>query len=163
MRSKLLILPAMAIITLVLLAVSGCSQSESAGKSIKAIWITASLANNAASIPVSEVEKDVITHFKVKTPTQDLAFMAYQFDGKLYARADICPPCGSENFSLKGDTLVCDTCGTVFNAATGVGVKGACVKYPKQIVPYQIKDGNLVMNGSDLQAAFQNTLKPGKP
>lgn len=74
-------------------------------------------------------------------------------------RADICPPCGSQSFSLKKDTLVCDVCGTVFNARTGAGISGGCVLFPKTAVSYQIDTGKMVMQGNDLIAAYVETLK----
>jgi len=76
--------------------------------------------------------------------------MAYKYNNQTYVRADICPPCGSQSFTLKNGTLVCDTCGTVFNAATGAGISGACVKYAKQSVAFQTQNGNILMNGTDL-------------
>lgn len=150
-----------AILVIGLLILSACSPT-SASTRIRATWINPTIQGESVSIPASEVEKDTIAHFKVTTPADDLAFMAYQFDGKLYARANICPPCLSEGFSLVGNTLVCDTCGTVFDAKTGAGIKGACIAYPKAAVPYEVKDGNITMKGTDLAAAFQNTLKPKK-
>jgi len=89
--------------------------------------------------------------------------MAYILDGKIYARANVCPPCRSVGFSLSGDILVCNSCSTKFKATTGEGVSGACVKYPKASVSYTISDGNVVMNKADLVTAYQNTLNPGWP
>lgn len=146
----------MVLIALGLLAFSACSQQGA----IKATWIKAEVTGNTVSIPLSVVNKDIITHFKISTPTDDLAFMVYKFGDKLYARANICPPCLSENFSLKNNTLVCDTCGTVFDARTGAGISGACVAYPKAPVSYELKDGNVLMKGTDLVTAFQDTLRP---
>jgi len=89
--------------------------------------------------------------------------MAYELGGKLYVRANACPPCWSVGFSLQRDILVCDTCRTTFKAKTGDGIEGACVDFPKASVPYEITDGNIVMGGDDLLAAYQNTLNPGWP
>ncbi len=130
---------------------------------IKATWVKPQVSGDGVSIPSSEVDKDTIIHFKVSSPTDDMAFMVYEYGGKFYARADICPPCLSESFSLKNNTLICDACGTVFNAVTGDGITGACVSYPKASVPYEVKDGNITMKATDLTTAFQNTLRPGKP
>jgi nitrite reductase/ring-hydroxylating ferredoxin subunit len=97
-----------------------------------------------------------------ETGTDTLSFMAYKYDDQLYVRADICPPCRSESYTLTKGTLVCDSCGTVFNAGTGAGIKGACVRFPKQSVNYEVKDGNILINGTDLITAYQNTLNPVK-
>lgn len=130
---------------------------------IKAEWITAQVAGDIVSIPVSEVESNKIVHFRLSTPGGDMVFMAYKVAGKLYVRSNICPPCSSVGFSLQGDILVCDTCKTTFNAKTGDGIEGACIDFPKASVPYEISDGIIVMKSNDLVAAHQSTLNPGWP
>jgi nitrite reductase/ring-hydroxylating ferredoxin subunit len=115
------------------------------------------------SIPISEVENDKIMHFEFTTQDEDMTFMAYDLSGEIYVRANICPPCHSIGFSLQESTLVCDTCGTVFDARTGAGINGACVGYPKAAVAYEIGDGSIVMKGSDLLAAYQDTVNPAQP
>jgi nitrite reductase/ring-hydroxylating ferredoxin subunit len=139
------------------IGVSACGGS---GRSIKATWIQPLVVGDSVIVPVSTIDKDIITHFKVKTSNKELTFMAYTYSDQVYTRADICPPCHSENFSLKDGTLVCDTCGSVFNATTGAGIGGACRAYPKAAATYEVKDGNIVMKVSDLSASFQKTLNP---
>ena len=131
---------------------------------VRATWIKPQVAGDTVSIPVSDVRNDKIVHFNVAVALgNQMAFMAYDFDGQLNVRANVCPPCRSIGFSLKKDTLVCDTCGTTFKAGTGAGIAGACVGYPKAAVPYEISDGQLVMKGNDLLVAYQNTLEPDWP
>ena len=89
--------------------------------------------------------------------------MAYELDGTVYVRANVCPPCRSIGFSLDGDTLVCDRCRTVFDAVSGNGVKGACVDYPKASADYSVNGGQLTMNLAALETAYSNTMKPGLP
>jgi nitrite reductase/ring-hydroxylating ferredoxin subunit len=163
--SNKLFLPVILIIVLILLAVSACSNQAGANSSlIKPTWITAEISTGSVSIPVSEVDKDIMTHFKVNTPTDEYVFMAYNYAGKTYVRANVCVPCGSEKFSLKGNTLVCGSCGTVFDAQTGKGISGvkACQGYPKQPVEFQVNGGNILMKGTDLTTAFLSTLNPKK-
>jgi nitrite reductase/ring-hydroxylating ferredoxin subunit len=102
-------------------------------------------------------------HFEFTTQDKDMTFMAYDLSGEIYVRANICPPCRSTGFSLQQSTLVCDTCGTVFDAKTGAGINGACVGYPKSAVAYEIRDGSIVMKGSDLLAAYQDTVNQTQP
>jgi nitrite reductase/ring-hydroxylating ferredoxin subunit len=130
---------------------------------IKATWINPQVVGDTVSIPVSEVENDKITHFEFRTQDKDMTFMAYDLSGETYVRANICPPCHSIGFSLQQSTLVCDTCGTVFDAKTGEGINGACVAYPKTAVAYKIDNGNIVMKGTDLIAAYQDTTKLTQP
>ena len=132
---------------------------------IKAAWIQVQVDQDSqtVSLPVSELEDNWNIHFKLKTTEDDVNFMAYIFDGEIHVRANVCPPCKSIGFSLdeNEDILICDRCATIFDASTGAGIKGACVDYPKASASYEISDGSLVIKGSDLLAAYQETLLPG--
>src|SRR4030042_2851912 len=151
------------VLLVVILAAAACS-SQAAQGPVKAIWIEPQVAGDTVSIPVREVNNDKIVHFIVAVALgSEMAFMAYEVDGKLNVRANVCPPCRSIGFSLSKDTLVCDTCRTTFKAKTGEGISGACVAYPKAAVTFETSDGKVVMKGNDLLAAYQNTLAPGLP
>ncbi len=151
----------------IVLIVAACSQSASGQGSsrtsnsrIRATWINADVGGDTVAIPSSEIDKNIMTHFKVRSGNTESTYMAYTLGGKVYVRADICPPCRSINFSLVGNTLVCDSCGTIFDATAGDGISGACVAYPKQLVSYSSQDGKLLMKRADLLAAYQNTQIP---
>ena len=137
--------------------------TEKPSGSIHATLIEAQVNGDSVSIPVGDVERDWNTQFVVNAPNGKMNFMAYLLNNKIYVRADVCPPCRSIGYSLNGNSLVCDRCATTFRADTGDGIAGACVNYPKALVPYQISNGNLVMNQSDLVVAYESTLNPGWP
>ena len=132
---------------------------------IKATWLQVQVDQDSqtVSFPVSELEDNWNIHFKLKTTQGDVNFMAYIFEGDIYVRANVCPPCRSIGFSLDEEEqlLICDRCATLFNARTGAGIEGACVDYPKAAAQYEFRNGNLVIKGSDLIAAYQETLVPG--
>jgi len=128
---------------------------------IKATWVTVLITGDTASVPVSEVENNKMIHFGVGTPAGDMAFMAYELGEKTHVRSNICPPCRSIGFSLEGNILVCDSCATTFDARTGEGIEGTCVDFPKAPVSYQVIDSNIIMDGGDLIAAHQDTIRPG--
>jgi len=130
---------------------------------IKATWIEPQVVGDVISIPITEIENYTIIDFRFRPQDRDMTFMAYELGGETYVRANVCPPCQSIGFSLDEDTLVCDRCATSFNAITGEGISGACVGYPKAAVPYGIEGGSIVMNSSDLTAAYQDTVEPGGP
>jgi len=149
---------------LAVLVLTAGACSSSGGQKVKATWVEPQISGSSVSIAVSDIENDTIVHFRVPDATgTKLTYMAYELDGTLYVRANVCPPCRSIGFSLAGNTLVCDSCGTVFDAKTGQGISGACVAYPKASAAFQNVSGNLVMNSLDLQVAYQNTTKPGLP
>ncbi len=159
----------MALLALSLLIVPACSSGATAsgnGKNlnatVKQTQIKPQINGDTVTIPVSDLDKYGNVNFKVKTATDVYSFMAYEYGDKTYVRSDVCVPCGSESFTLKNGTLVCDSCGTVFDVQTGAGVKGvtACQRYTKQPVAYQITGNDVVMKWADLSTAFQNTLRP---
>ena len=157
------IIPVLVLLAMIL-SVAACSNNNAQSNApIKATWIEPQVVGDTVSIPVSEVENNKIIHFKFGTQDKDTTFMAYKLSGELYVRANICPPCRSIGFSLQKDILVCDTCQTTFEAKTGKGISGACVDFPKAPVPYQIKNDNLAMKGTDLMVAYQNTIERGLP
>jgi nitrite reductase/ring-hydroxylating ferredoxin subunit len=126
---------------------------------IKAKWIDVQVNGDSVTIPQSEIVNNWNIHFKVGSE----AYMAYFLDGKIYVRANVCPPCRSIGFSLDRDILVCDRCRTTFEAKSGDGIKGACVKFPKASVSYEVNGDSITMTKGDLLTAHQNTQKQGRP
>jgi nitrite reductase/ring-hydroxylating ferredoxin subunit len=175
MRVKSILKMAIPAALAMLLILVGCSTKETnptAGNSTtgvsssdnqrhKPAWVTPALNGDQVSVPLSAIQENKMVHFWVNLPSGKEAFMAYTLDGVTYMRADICPPCRSYSFSLQKGVLVCDTCGTKFEAGTGKGINGPCVNYPKEAVAWQLDNGNLVATESDLKAAYEKTLQPG--
>jgi len=148
----------------VMLALAACGDqaTQDTRRPIKATWIQPEISGDIASIPVSEVDMNKIVHFKVTVAMgKDIALMAYNIDGILNVRSNVCPPCRSIGFSLANDVLVCDTCQTTFKAESGEGISGACVAYPKAAVAYEIQNGKVLMDVDDITLAYETTLKPG--
>ena len=170
-----------AIILLVIaasLVASGCTGSNSSTKSedsvntvnnekaanngepIKGTWITTQVNADQISIPVKSIDDYTNVHFKVKTGLGELPVMAYRYNDKIYVRSNECVPCNSQGFSLKDGTLVCDNCGTVFDAVTGKGIEGGCVDYPKESIPYTISGDKITMKVDDVVTAHKKTIEP---
>jgi len=153
------------LLALFLFLVPACSQTSAAGNpnnvTARQVKISGQLNGDYVSVPVSDVQKNINTRFAVNTATAQMYFMAYQYDNQMYVRADICPPCGSRSFKLTKGTLVCNSCGTVFDAVTGKGKSGYCIRYSKQPVTYQVSGDNIIMKMSDLVTAYRGTLNPG--
>ena len=137
--------------------------SEKPAGPIQATMIQAEVSGDLVSIPLANVESDWNTQFVVDSANGKMNFMAYLLNNKVYVRADVCPPCRSIGYSLDGNKLVCNRCATTFKADNGDGIAGACVDYPKALVPYEISNGNITMKQSDLVVAYENTLNPGWP
>lgn len=143
-----------------------CSAAESGGNSgdvVRATWIQAEIDGDSVSLPVQDIDAAELIHFKVAGETGNMVFMAYRVDGQLHLRAAICPPCRSVGFSLDGNNLVCDSCGTRFEATSGAGVSGACKGYPKAEATGSVSEGKFVVTMADLANAYENTRTPGWP
>jgi nitrite reductase/ring-hydroxylating ferredoxin subunit len=132
------------------------------GEPIKGTWINTQVNADQVSIPVQSIDDYTNVHFKVNTDNGELPVMAYRFNDKIYVRSNECVPCSSQGFSLKDGTLVCDTCGTVFDAVTGKGIEGGCVAYHKESIPYTISDGKITMKINDVVTAHKKTIVPNK-
>jgi uncharacterized membrane protein len=143
-------------------APSGSTQVSVANPSapVDPTSLTPRIDGETVSIQLSDVQEKHNTRFALTTSQGQASYMAYFWNGTLSVRADICPPCGSRSFKLTKGTLVCNSCGTVFDAVSGKGKSGACVRYAKQSVPFQISGGSILMKMSDLTQAYQKTLSP---
>ena len=137
--------------------------TESRTGPVSPTWIDAEVEGPAISIPAIEVDSGKMLHFRVTAQNESRGFMAYKLGREIYVRANICPPCRSVGFSLLGNTLNCNTCGTKFEASTGKGISGACKDYPKAQVAYVISGGRITMGMDDLLTAYENTQRPGLP
>lgn len=149
--------------TLIAVALAACGGSGGKAAEIKATWINPAVNGDTVSVSTATLAQDTIVHFKTAAAGGTIASMAYVLNGTTYVRANICPPCRSTGFSLKGDVLVCDTCGTLFNAVNGMGISGACVDYPKAAVDYSASGDSISMTTAALWNAYENTLRPGTP
>ena len=162
MKSKTLLISSVLLVILLSFAACNSNSNNPSGGLIKAKWVTAEKTDNdTLFVQTSDVKKNTIIHFKYNIASRDSTFMAYELDGNIFVRANVCPPCGSIGFSLQKDVLVCDTCATKFNARTGNGTSGACVNYPKSSVAYETDSGKIIMKVNELIKAYQDTLRPG--
>jgi len=151
------------VIVVSMIACSNGGNSTNISEDVEDSQVDTQIASDTFSISSKQVTDSGLIQFEVGTDIGDIVFMAYDFGGETYVRSNICPPCRSVGFTLQGDTLVCDSCATQFDAVTGVGIRGGCVNYPKAQVDYRIVDDTIVMDIDNLVTAYQNTLKPGLP
>ena len=142
---------------------NGPIDTNGTGGTVDPTWVDAQVEGNTVSILTGEVDSGKMLHFRVTDEDASMAFMAYQLDGERYVRANVCPPCRSIGFSLVGNVLVCNSCGTKFEASTGDGISGACRDYPKAEVAYAISGDRITMDTDDLVNAYLDTEKPGWP
>jgi hypothetical protein len=150
----------------IIVVLAGCSSGGTVKSgTYSGVVITPTVTSDTVSIPVSVIESKHNVHFELTGIKGDTSFEAYLFNDEIQVRASFCVPCQGKSFTLSGDKLICNNCGTVFSAKDGTGISGAavCKSYPKAAVSFTKTDGNIVMQNSDLQTAFSNTLLRGLP
>ncbi|MDO8673159.1 MAG: hypothetical protein Q7O66_17275 [Dehalococcoidia bacterium] len=153
-----------------IIVTAGCNSARDQSESITPVtiepsWVDPEIAaDGTVTISLSDVQKLRNVHFTLYgTHDGELQFMAYILDGRLYVRANACPPCRT-GFNLIGDSLDCRSCTSYFDAKTGRGILwggvfGGCVIFPKTPIPHIIKDGRIVMKYGELMAANRENLK----
>jgi hypothetical protein len=166
MLKKLLAVLSLVIGLGAIIILAGCSSGDTKdGGTYPDVVITPTVSNDTVSIPVSIIESKRNVHFELATTKGYTSFEAYLFNDAIQVRASYCVPCRGTSFTLSGDKLICNNCGTVFSAKDGTGVSGvaACRGYPKAAVSFTKTGSSIVMQSSDLLTAFNNTLSPGLP
>lgn len=157
-KKKILAILGVMTILIPILVLASCSAGG--GSVYAATWAVPQVNGDSVSIPMDLVSSKHNVHFKLGSGQTATGFVAYTLNGTIQVRARICVPCRGESFTLKGDTLVCDTCGTVFSATTGKGISGApaCQSYTKLAVPFTTANGSITMKMADLQSSFNRTM-----
>jgi nitrite reductase/ring-hydroxylating ferredoxin subunit len=100
------------------------------------------------SIPADKVVSSKIVYFEYKKASGDtIPMIAYvKPSGKLFVGVSYCPPCQGKRDRIEaGGTLVCETCGTVRNLETGVGISGGCRLYPLDELPASVSGGKITV------------------
>src|SRR4030043_492985 len=100
-KSKTILISSVLLVRLLSFAACNSNSNNPSSGLIKAKWVTAEKTDNdTLFVQTIDVKKNTIIHFKYNIASRDSAFMAYELDGKIFVRANICPPCGSIGFSL---------------------------------------------------------------
>jgi hypothetical protein len=101
------------------------------------------------SIPVDKLVASKIVYFEYKKPGgPTIPMLAYvKPSGKLFVGVSYCPPCKGTGQRIEaGGTLVCETCGTVRNLESGVGISGGCKLYPVDELPASVSNGKVTVS-----------------
>lgn len=96
-------------------------------------------------------KKFIRTEYKANGKSVPLtAFI--QPDGKVMVAVSFCEPCKGKSFHISGNTLVCNTCGTVWDLQTLKGISGGCQTYPPEALTYSLNGDNIEIPQSVLDA-----------
>lgn len=110
--------------------------------------------NRQIRFPLAVVDDNGIVYFELENDEGTLVpLMAYITPtGRLFAGSSMCEPCNGRRFSLAGETLVCETCGTTYTIEDRVFISGAqaCGQYPPVDMKPLIEDGMIVIDYNEV-------------
>lgn len=99
---------------------------------------------NVVVTTLSTLKNDKFIWTEYKSAARRVPLTALiQPDGRILVAVSICEPCRSETFHIKGNELICNTCGTVWDLQTLKGKSGACQPYPPDALTYSVNGDNL--------------------
>ena len=85
---------------------------------------------------LADLKKNKFLRFDYSSGTSTLPLLAYiSEEGKVITAVSVCEPCNSTSFHIKGEQLVCNSCGTTWEVNSLNGVSGSCQKFPPDAVP----------------------------
>jgi hypothetical protein len=113
------------------------AQYSRAGQQMTAIQ--ARIENGKVIVPLDEVKGKKFVRFTYGDAASGLPLLAYvSGEGKIVTAVSICEPCNSSAFHIKGDKIICNSCGSTWELNTLESVSGSCGKYPPDVVPNTI-------------------------
>ncbi|MEW6061133.1 MAG: Fe-S-containing protein [Bacteroidota bacterium] len=105
------------------------------------------------SIPLDVVQKNKIVSFKLEERNVAIPLLAYiTTDGKVVTAISVCEPCNSQRFHTKGETIVCNSCGTTWELNTLEAISGSCGKYPPDAIPNSLVGNEIQIDKSIIQS-----------
>lgn len=119
--------------------------SQTTGDKIEMTDVKATVASGSVTVSENEVRKAGIVYFEYKG-AKNVNLLAYAGpSGKIVAAVSLCEPCRGQRFRIEGKTLICNTCGSVWELETHNPVSGACTKYPPEILQSETVNGQVVI------------------
>jgi hypothetical protein len=120
---------------------------------VKMTDVKPDITGTQIAVPTDAVVSNKLVYFEYpKTGGDAIPLIAYvKPSGKLFVGVSFCPPCKGKGQTIEADfTLTCATCGTKRTLETGVGVSGACKRYPLDEVAATIVGGKIVVDKAAL-------------
>lgn len=120
--------------------------------------IPAKVENGKISIPLELVQQRKFVVFNYPSATTTIPLLAYiSGEGKLVTAVSMCEPCNSQRFHIRGENLVCNSCGTTWELDNLSAISGACGKYPPDAIP-SVVVGNEVQIDEGIVANWQRRI-----
>ena len=116
-------------------------------KAIRMTDVSAKVENGKISIPLDVVKEKKIVRFEFEGNGTKIPLLSYVTQtGKVVTAISVCEPCRSTRFHVKDKLIVCNSCYTEWNLETLTGIKGGCLKYPPDVIPSDVKNGQILID-----------------
>ncbi|MBI4535650.1 MAG: DUF2318 domain-containing protein [Ignavibacteriae bacterium] len=114
--------------------------------------------NGKIVVPLELVKEREFVAFHYQAPNNLVPLLAYvSGEGKIVTAISMCEPCNSQRFHMKGENIVCNSCGTTWKIDSLEPVSGSCSKYPPDAVPNTVV-GNEVQIDEHLVAQWHRRI-----
>lgn len=120
--------------------------------------VVAKVANGKIIIPLDVVQKNKFVRFSYGDAASGLPLLAYvSGEGKIVTAVSVCEPCNSTAFHIKGDKIICNTCGSTWELNSLEAVSGSCGRYPPDALPNTVV-GDEIQIDEQLVAGWQRRI-----
>jgi uncharacterized membrane protein len=116
------------------------------------------LENGKIILPLDLVKEKKFVAFHYQMSNNIVPLLAYvSGEGKIVTAISMCEPCNSQRFHIKGDELICNSCGSKWKVDNLEAISGSCSKYPPDAVPNSLV-GNEIQIDEQLAATWQRRI-----
>jgi uncharacterized Zn finger protein (UPF0148 family) len=107
------------------------------------------------TVPLDAVREKKFIAFAYNGPSGTVPLLAYvSTEGKIVTAISMCEPCNSRRFHIRGNEIICNSCGTKWEIDTLEPISGSCGKYPPDAVP-NVVVGNTIRIDKRIVATWQ--------
>jgi uncharacterized membrane protein len=102
-------------------------------------------------IPLDVVKNNKFVKFSYTGSGSVVPLLAYiSEEGKVITAISMCEPCNSTTFHIKGDELICNSCGTTWDLNNMDAIRGSCGKYPPDPIPSTVQGNEIHIDVSSV-------------
>ena len=118
----------------------------------------ARVENGKIIVPLDLVKDRKFIAFNYQAPNNLVPLLAYvSREGKIVTAISMCEPCNSQRFHMKGEDIVCNSCGTTWKIDNLEPVSGSCSKYPPDAIANTVV-GNEIQIDEQVAAQWQRRI-----
>lgn len=109
-------------------------------------------------IPLDVLKEKKFIRFTYGDPAYGIPLLAYiSSEGKIVTAVSVCEPCNSTAFHIRGDKIICNSCGSTWELNDLEAVSGSCGRYPPDAVPNTVV-GNEIHIDEQIVARWQRRI-----